>query len=107
MPRFIRIFFNKFKEYIVLVLLLVSSLILITVNNNSKVKNVRLFALGVFASVNSAIINFGHIFEDTEYIENLEKRNAELMLQVNQLRDFALENNELNDILQFKNLHQL
>ncbi len=102
MPRFIRIFFNKFKEYIVLVFLLVSSLILITVNNNSKVKNVRLFALGVFASVNSAIINFGHIFEDTDYIKNLEQRNAELMLQVNQLRTFALENKELNDILQFK-----
>jgi rod shape-determining protein MreC len=103
MPRFIRIIFNKFKEYIVLVLLLVSSLVLITLNNNSDVKNVRLFALGVFASVNSAIINFGHIFEDTEYIENLENRNAELMLQVNQLRNFALENKELNNILQFKN----
>lgn len=101
MPRFLRIFFNRFKEYIVLVLLLVSSLFLITVNNNSKVKNVRIFALGVFASVNSAIVNFGHIFEDTDYIDGLEKRNAELMLQVNELRNFALENKELNDILQF------
>lgn len=102
MPRFIRIIFSKFKEYIVLVFLLVCSLILITSNKNSEIQNIRIFALGIFASVNSAIVNFGHIFEDTEYIKNLENRNAELMLQVNQLRNFALENKELNNLLQFK-----
>jgi len=102
MPQFIRIFLNKFKEYIVLVLLLILSLILITLNNNSEVKNIRLFSLGVFASVNSTILNLGNLFEDSEYIESLEKSNAELMLQNNQLRNYGLENNQLNDILAFQ-----
>lgn len=102
MPRFIRIFFLKFKEYIVLVFLLVLSLILITTNENDKVKNIRLFSLGLFASVNSALIGIGTFFEDTNYIESLEKNNADLMLQINQLREYALENDELNDILKFK-----
>lgn len=106
MPRFIRILFNKFKEYIILIFLLVSSLFLITLNENSEVKNIRLFSLGVFASINSAIINIGHIFEDSEYINSLEKRNSKLMLQVSQLRNYALENNELNDILNFKQSSQ-
>lgn len=103
MQQFIRIFLTKFKEYIVLVSLLILSLILITTNDNSKVKNVRLFALGLFASVNSSIISLGNIIEDTDYIESLEKNNADLMLQINKLRNFALENRELNDILNFNN----
>ena len=103
MQQYIRIFLNKFKEYVVLILLLILSLILITTNDNSKVKNVRLFALGLFASVNSSIISLGNIFEDTDYIESLEKNNADLMLQINKLRSFALENGELNDILNFYN----
>ncbi len=102
MPRFIRIFLLKFKEYIVLVFLLILSLVLITTNENDKVKNVRLFSLGLFASVNSALIGIGTFFEDTNYIESLEKNNADLMLQINQLREYALENDELNDILKFK-----
>lgn len=102
MPRFIRIFFLKFKEYIVLVFLLVLSLILITTNENDKVKNIRLFSLGLFASVNSTLIGIGTYFEDTNYIESLERNNADLMLQINQLREYALENDELNDILKFK-----
>jgi rod shape-determining protein MreC len=102
MPHFIRIFLNKFKEYIILVVLLILSLILITLNDNSKVKNVRMYTLGVFASVNSTIVNLSRIFDDTDYIEKLEKNNAELMLQINQLRNYGLENNQLNDILSFQ-----
>ena len=102
MPRFIRVFLNKFKEYIVLVLLLILSLILITVNDNSKVKNVRLMSLGVFASVTSFFSNIGNLFEDTDYIEQLEMRNAELMLENNRLRKYGLENNELNALLDFR-----
>lgn len=102
MPQFFRIFLNKFKEYLILVFLLVLSLILITLNDNYKVRNIRVYTLGIFAGVNSAITNIGRLFEDSEYIESLEKRNAELMLQVNQLRNFGLENNELNKILNFR-----
>ena len=102
MPRFIRVFLNKFKEYIVLVLLLILSLILITVNDNSKVKNVRLMSLGVFASITSFVNNLSNFFENTDYIEQLEMRNAELMLENNRLRKYGLENNELNSLLDFK-----
>lgn len=102
MPQFFRIFLNRFKEYLILVFLLVLSLILITLNDNYKVRNIRVYTLGIFAGVNSVITNIGRVFEDSEYIESLEKRNAELMLQVNQLRNFGLENNELNKILNFR-----
>lgn len=102
MPQFIRIFLYKFKEYIALILLLILSLIFITLNNNKDVKNVKLFALGIFAGLNSSISNLGVLFENTDYIENLEKTNAELMLEVNLLRNYGLENNELKEMLEFQ-----
>ncbi len=102
MPQFIRIFLNKFKEYIILIILLIFSLILITLNENSKVKNVRIRTLGLFASVNYSILSLSRIFEDTAYIESLEMNNADLMLQINQLRNYGLENNQLNEILSFR-----
>lgn len=102
MPQFFRIFLNKFKEYLILIFLLVLSLILITLNDNQKVKNIRVYTLGIFSGVNTALTNLSRIFEDTEYIESLEKRNAKLMLQVNQLRNYGLENDQLNDILNFR-----
>lgn len=102
MPQFIRVFLYKFKEYIVLTILLIISLFLITLNDNSKVSNIRMYTLGIFASVNSTLLDFYRIFEDTAYIEQLEKNNADLMLQINQLRNYGLENNQLNDLLSFK-----
>ena len=102
MPQFIRVFFNNFKEYIILILLLVISLLLITVNENHKVKNVRLYALGTFASVNSIFSNLLNYFENTEYSERLLKHNAELMLEVNKLRNYAYEYDELKSQLLFK-----
>lgn len=102
MPLFIRVFFKKFKEYIVFVVLIILSLILITLNDNSKVKNVRLYALGTFASVNSFLTNIKNNFENTDYTEELLKHNAKLMLQVNELREYAYEIDELKKQLDYK-----
>ncbi|PID59658.1 MAG: rod shape-determining protein MreC [Ignavibacteriae bacterium] len=102
MFRYIRYFLLKNKEYFVLVFFVILSLILITFNQNLKVRNIRLYSLGIFAAINSSVTNFSSLFKDTEYIESLEKRNAELMLEVNKFRNFALENNNLNNYLKFR-----
>ncbi|MCB0744023.1 MAG: rod shape-determining protein MreC [Ignavibacteriales bacterium] len=101
MPRFISVFLNNFKEYIVLVLLLIISLSLITLNDNHKVKNIRLYALGTFASVNSFLSNLKNFFEDRAYIDGLLKHNAELTLQVNELRNYAYQYEELHGQSEF------
>lgn len=102
MSKFVRTFLNSFKEYIVLILLLILSLLIITLNENHKVKNVRLFSLGIFASFNKIILDFGNYFEDTEYVESLLKNNAQLMLQVNELRDYAYEFDEIKNQIEYK-----
>jgi len=102
MLRFIRNFFRNFKEYILLIILLVISLLFLSLNNDPKIKNLKRIALGGFAFLNSAAGSITDLFNDEdEYIE-LKKKNAELMLKVNQLREYGLENNELRRLLEFK-----
>ncbi len=103
MPRFIKIFLDRFKEYIVLILFLIASLSLISLNENPKVKNLRVFSLGIFASLNSFISNTYDATSNNNYVQQLEKRNAELMLQVNKLRKYGLEHERLNKIFEFVN----
>ncbi len=103
MPRFIKIFLDRFKEYIVLILFLIASLSLISLNENPKVKNLRVFSLGIFASLNSFISNTYDATSNNNYVQQLEKRNAELMLQVNKLRKYGLEHERLNKIFKFVN----
>ena len=101
MPDFLLQLISKFKEFIVLTLLLVLSLIIMSLNENTNVRNIKLFALGSFAGVNSIVSNVSSYFENTKYVSELEQHNAELMLKVNQLREYALENNELKKIILF------
>lgn len=101
MPDFLIQLISKFKEFIVLTILLVLSLVIMSLNENSNVRNIKLFALGSFAGVNSIVSNIGSYFENTKYVSDLEQHNAELMLKVNQLREYALENNELKKIILF------
>lgn len=102
MLKFIRNFFGNFKEYILLIILLVISLLFLSLNNDPKIKNLKRIALGGFSFLNSAVGSITDLFNDEdEYIE-LKKKNAELMLKVNQLREYGLENNELRRLLEFK-----
>ena len=98
---FVNVWAN-FKEYIVLVVLLTASLITISFNNKPAVKKVRSIAFGSFAAVTSVVFdvfNTGSLKSENEHLRRL---NAELMLKVNRLREYGIENEELKGLLGFK-----
>lgn len=102
MFRFISSVWENFKEYILLVFLLIISLITISLNRNPAIKKVRSLAFGSFAtftSVVSDVINFTGIRNENA---NLRRMNAELMLQVSKLRQNGIENAELKGLLALK-----
>lgn len=101
MPSFFRVIVARFKEYITLIVLLILSLVLISLNDNSNIKNIRLFALGIFSSINSLTTNTFQTSYTPQYISDLEQRNAELMLHVNELRQFGIEHERLQELLNF------
>ncbi len=107
MFRVIRQIWSNFKEYIVLVILLIASLVTISFNHKPEVKKIRAAAFGSFAVVSSVLSEtFGIASIRSENAE-LRKMNAELMLQVSRLRQFAIENEELRSLVGLKDTASL
>ena len=95
-------FWNKFKEYIILVILILVSLFTLSNNNNSAVKNVRIIAFSSFAFFSNIISDITSSTLIKNKNKKLRKLNAELMLQVNLLRKYGIENQELKSLLSLK-----
>lgn len=94
--------FSKFKEYIVLILLLTISLSLLSLNEKPGMRKIHKLAFGSFAVVNNVMLEIANFITDNKRINKLEKENAELMLTINRLRERGLENEELKRMLQLK-----
>ncbi len=107
MFRFFSTVWENFKEYIILVILLIISLVTMSLNQKPAARKVRSLAFGSFAaftSVISDVVNIGSLKSDNA---NLRKLNAELMLQVNELRKYGIENAELKGLLGLKDTTKL
>lgn len=102
MIRVISRLWENLKEYIVLIILLVVSLFILSQNHNPKVRQVRAVAFGSFAAVTSVVSDVINISSYKKENERLREVNAELMLQVNRLREYGIINHELKNLLGLK-----
>ncbi|MGD8778659.1 MAG: rod shape-determining protein MreC [Ignavibacteria bacterium] len=101
MLNFIKNFYQNFREYIVLILLLLISLSFLPLNKNQSVQKIKTFAFGSFALLNSVVSEIPSIFSNEDELNKLRKLNAELMLQLNKLREYGIENNKLRNLLTY------
>lgn len=95
-------FFFLFKEYIVLVILLLASLSVISFNDSSSVKSIRTISIGGFAVLSSVTDAVTGIFSSDDELLEQKRLNARLMLKLNLLQEAARENNKLAGMLAFK-----
>jgi rod shape-determining protein MreC len=102
MFRFFSRAWEEYKEYIILVLLLIISLVTLSLNQKPGVKKVRAIAFGTFASVTSVISDVINTAKYQSENERLREVNAELMLQVNRLREYGILNEELKGLVGLK-----
>jgi rod shape-determining protein MreC len=102
MFRFLSNIWDNFKEYFILVFLLIIGLILLSSNQKTGIKKVRAIAFGTFASISSLVTNVISVAEIKSDNTLLREKNAELMLQMNKLREFGIENEELKGLLKLK-----
>ncbi|MCS7054426.1 MAG: rod shape-determining protein MreC [Ignavibacterium sp.] len=106
--KFLYHLWQNFREYAFLIVLVIISLYLISINTSPQIQKLRAMIFSTFAVVNS-------FFNDTidsenlkEEVENLRLTNAELMLQLSRLRkDMILIDNlknslSLKDTFKFK-----
>ncbi|MFZ0452678.1 MAG: rod shape-determining protein MreC [Ignavibacteriaceae bacterium] len=98
---FTRVWFG-FKEYIVLVVLVIVSFVLLSLNQKPEIKNIRAIAFGSFAAVTSVVSDLINIANIKSENGQLREVNAELMLQVNRLREYGIQNEELRNLLNLK-----
>jgi len=103
MSRFAWKFWEDFKEYIVLVILLVLSLVLFSFNRNTSIKKVRSFAFVSVSYVNSLISDVFSFTQLRSENQKLREQNSALMLEVNKLREHGIVNEELKKLIGFRN----
>ncbi len=107
MIRFFTRLWENFKEYIVLILLILLSLILLSQNQSAGVKKVRTLAFGTFAAVTSVFNDIFNTSSIRSENENLRKINAELMLQISKLREYGIMGEELKGLLSLQDTTHL
>ncbi|MBN2572215.1 MAG: rod shape-determining protein MreC [Ignavibacteriales bacterium] len=94
---------QKFKEYIILVILSLISLVILLSNNDTENRKISKISSGGFIIINSLSNFFQNLFSGDDELEELRKTNAELMLEVNRLREYRKEIQELREIFNYKN----
>lgn len=102
MHNFLSRILKTFKEYILLVCLLIISLSILSANDSPGAKNIKRLSLATFAVFTSTVDFVENLFINDEALFEQKKINAELMLQVNKLREYGLENIHLKKMLEYK-----
>lgn len=102
MKKIFKNLFENFKEYFLVVSLLIISLSILSLNDKPEIRKIKSYSFGTFALFNSLTAKAVDIFSNQNEILELKKVNAELMLKVNSFREYGLENLKLKKMLDFK-----
>lgn len=98
----IGLFLLGIKDYLILSLLIIISLILIFSNDNSQVRFLRAVAVGFVGMVQSTVSAVPNVFEIQKENEFLREKNIELSNEISALKEAKLENIRLTKILGLK-----
>ena len=88
-----------FKEYVVLLFLLILSLVLLSSNDNSQVRAIRSYTIGFVGTIQDVLSVIPNIVELKRENEILRQLNVNLSDEVNRLREARLENLRLRSML--------
>lgn len=102
MRNFFRRLVSDYKEYLLLIILSIISLTILAQNEKPAAKHLKTFALGNFAVLNEITNSITSIFKRDESRNDLRNENAHLMLELNRLRKYRTENEELRSMIAFK-----
>jgi len=91
-----------FKEYVVLVLLVSISIVLIVVNDNAQIRQIRSLTVGTLGVIQQTFSFIPNLTALQRENELLRKVNVNLADEVNQLREARLENIRLRSMIALK-----
>ena len=94
--------FGLFKEYFVLALLVLVSLLLLNTNDNRQIRAIRSYTVGFIGALQSTVAILPNLFELQKENEILRKLNVNLNDEVSRLREARLENFRMRELLKLK-----
>ncbi len=89
----------NYKNYFVYLSIAIISIFLIKFNDHPKLRQVKVLGLTNFAIINYTIDSVIDFFRSDSEIKALKFQNAELMMQVNLLRQNEFENKKLKELI--------
>lgn len=96
------LFLFRIKEYLILTVLVVISLILIFSNDNAQIRFLRAVAVGIVGTVQSGFSAVPNVFEIQKENEFLREKNIQLANELSSLKETKLENIRLTRTLGLK-----
>ncbi len=96
------LFLLQIKEYILLSLLVIISLVLIFSNDNSQIRFFRAVAITTLGTFQSGISVIPNVFEIENENKFLREANIRLSVEIASLKEIKLENQRLKKLLNFK-----
>ncbi len=102
MQRFLHIIV-AFKEYFVVTLLIIISLFFISNNDNTQVRTIRSYTVGILGFIQDGLSGIPNVVGLKRENEILRKLNVNLSAEVSRLREARLENLRLHEMLGMKN----
>lgn len=92
----------EFKEYFILTLLVLFSIVLLSLNDNPQLKAIRSYTVATIGIIQNTLATVPNIFELQKENEVLRKLNVTLLDEVSRLREAKLENARLRELLGLK-----
>lgn len=102
MIHYLKQIWDRFQEYIVTGFLLLLSLFIISKSNSPAVNSFKSFIFGSFSALTSVVSDVILMTDLRKENEELRRKNAELMIEVNSLREYGLENETYKRMLELK-----
>jgi rod shape-determining protein MreC len=99
----IGLFLADIKEYLVLSVLIILSLLFLFSNDNSQIRFLRAFTITAFGSVQSGFSVIPNVFELQTENKYLRESNIRLSNEIATLKEMKNENARLTKLLNFKN----
>ena len=97
----------RIKEYLILTVFVVISLVLIFNNDNTQIRFLRAFAIGFVGTLQSGVSAVPNVFELQSENKYLREKNIELANEVASLKEAKLENIRLSKLLTLKEANVL
>ena len=103
----IGVFVIEVKEYLILTLLIILSLIMIFSNDNTQIRFLRAVAISTFGKFQSGLSAIHNVFELEKENEYLREKNIKLSNEISNLKESKLENIRLTKLLNLKQNNEL